>query len=85
VFTGKLATGAGAFESEVEEVNLRVVGFPSASLHIPPEDPLIELEIQPFLFLGQFFTRFERGGIRGQQGDLFFRKIIHKCLLYRTL
>lgn len=75
MFTGEFPAGAGAFEGEIAQVDLRLVRFAAAALAFAPECGIVGAFADPFGRAGQVFTGFS-GAIVGRQGEyLVFGKV----------
>ena len=66
MFAGKFAAGAGAFESEIGQVYLCLVGFAAAALAFAPERSCTGGFAHPFGGIGKVFTGFFRRFVRGK-------------------
>ena len=71
VFAGEFAAGAGAFEGGFAQIDCRLVGIFAATLAMPPQRLIARVQQRPFAGVGQAVRGFERGGVRGEAGDLF--------------
>ena len=71
VFAGEFAAGAGAFERRFVQIDRRLVGVFAAALAMPPQRLFACVQQRPFAGVGQAIRGFERGGVRGEAGDLF--------------
>jgi len=71
VFAGEFAAGAGAFERRFVQFDCRLVGGFAAALAMSPQRLFACVQQRPFAGVGQAMRGFERGGVRGEAGDLF--------------
>ena len=75
MFAGEFAAGARAFEGQVGEVYLRLIGFASAALAFAPEGYFIGAFGDPFGGSGEVLAGFP-GGVIGCEGkNLFFGEV----------
>ena len=75
VFTGKFPAGAGAFEGEVAQIDLGLIGFAAATLAFAPYGGVVGAFGHPSTRGGKVFSGFPGGVVWREGKNLVFGEV----------